>query len=635
MAELVAFREDRLGFKFKLADRALLGRASDCDLILFDRSASRRHAEITKTDDTYYIEDLNSTNGTLVNDLPISERLPLKPFDCVKIGQEIYIFEPFLEVITGPAPAALILNAVNESQQHIVSLPALEAATGLSPAQASVLAELTHTLCHCGPESTSKALVDFLERGLGATSISVLWPADSGALRQISYLSHPADKRLLLGHLPYHRVTELAHALLWPHIITELFFSSGNRNVEFSDHPCLLAPLFAGDDDRVGLLYLENSNRVFEDHDLNLLAATALAASPFIKNALLRGEVEDGRRLAITEPISNLIGRDHQIKVIFSTASHLAQGDKPIFITGEVGTGKTSLARHVHQQSPNRNGRFLEMTLSGLSQAQMELMLFGQEGGTENAVGMMSLAHNGTLFLRHVENLPLQTQKSVLMALEEGLLYPMGARHSRQVSVRLVTSSQANLQEMVENGTFREDLYARLTAINLALPPLRETRNDIEGLAAFYCGKAAKFLGLPFHGLDHSVVECLRAYPWPGNITELKTECQTMAHFSRNGHVVLDCLPVHLRLAPDVFNHGDDVTGDTLLGEAERCYLIKALSSCNGDIEAASSMLGLSPETLIKKVRSYGLDPMDFQAQYSGPSLSRIPGQTNLPSASG
>jgi DNA-binding NtrC family response regulator len=631
MAELVAFREDRLGFRFKLAERAMLGRSSDCDLILFDRSASRRHAEIAKSGETYYIEDLNSTNGTLVNDLPITEKLPLKPFDCVKIGQEIYIFEPYLEVITGPAPAALILNSVNESQHHILSLQAAEAAGAVTSAQAAQLAELSLSLCQAPPEDVCKAFLDFLERRLGATSVSMLWPGETPPLNQISYLSFPEDKRLLLSHVPYRSVTELGQALLWPHIITELFFTSGNRKIEFLDHPCLIAPLYSGEEGQMGLLYLENSNRVLEQSDLILFTAAALTVSPFIKNSILRRALDDGRRMAATEPISNLIGRDHQIKVIFSTASHLSQGDKPIFITGEIGTGKTSLAKHIPQQSPKRNGRFMEVTLSGLSQAQIELTLFGQEGADENYVGVMSLAENGTVFLRHVEHLPLSTQRGILMAIEEGLIYPMGSRRSRLVSIRFIASSQANLQEMVENGAFREDLFARLTGVNLALPPLRETKNDIEGLAAHYCGKTAKFLGLPFHGLDQSVIECLRAYPWPGNITELKTECQTMASFCRNGHVVMDCLPVHIRLAPDVFNHGDDVTGDTLLGEAERCYIFKALSVSNGDTETAASILGVPPEIIIRKIRGYGLDPLDFQFQYSGPMLSRVPGQTNLP----
>ena len=126
------------------------------------------------------------------------------------------------------------------------------------------------------------------------------------------------------------------------------------------------------------------------------------------------------------------------------------------------------------------------------------------------------------------------------------------------------------------------------------------------------------------------MVECLRAYPWPGNITELKSECMAMAQFSRDGHVVMDCLPIHLRLAPDVFNHGEQITSDTLLGEAERIFIFKALSSQGGDVEKVASVLGLSAEEVIKRCRALGLDTMDFQPQ-AGLAGPRVPGQTNLP----
>jgi hypothetical protein len=428
MAELVAFREDRLGFRFKIGEKARLGRAADCDLILFDRSASRHHAEITQSDEDYYIEDLNSTNGTLVNDLPITEKITLTPYDCVKIGQEVYIFEPFLDVITGQAPSALIVNATNEPQQNIISKTPQQAASSITPAQSARLISFTHKLCMAQADSFFKVLIDFLESELGATAISILWPGGTGSLRQISLLSHPEDKRLLLSQVPYRRSAELGQSLVWPHIITELFFNAGNRNIEHVYQPCLLTPLYSADDDHMGLIYVENSNRTLEEEDLNLLAAVGLLISPYFKNIALHALIENNRRLSEERSSpSKLLGRDHQIKVIFSTAAHLAQTNTPIFITGEVGTGKTSLARHIHQQSLKKNGRFIEVTLSGLSQSQMEVILFGQEGG-DNTVGLFVLADNGTIFLRHIENIPLSTQKSILMCLEEGIIYPVGSR---------------------------------------------------------------------------------------------------------------------------------------------------------------------------------------------------------------
>ncbi|MDR3203526.1 MAG: sigma 54-interacting transcriptional regulator, partial [Deltaproteobacteria bacterium] len=565
---------------------------------------------------------------------PINQRIPLKPFDCLKIGQEIYIFDPSLDVINGPAPAALVLYFVSENQANITDIPVKEAAGALDSRQSELISSFAYSLCLASREQITSLLISFLEENLGVTAVSILWPGGTGPLKQISQLSHPQDKRLLVSSVPYKKVTDLGHAVIWPQIITELYFNAGQRNIEQHEQPCLLAPLFSGDDDRMGVLYLENANRNFELYDLRLLAAAALTVSPFLKHSLLQASLEWSQRtdagIEAGESVASLIGRDQQIKFIYSTASHLAQDNRPIFITGEVGTGKTSLARHIHQQSPKKKGRFVDVTLSGMSQAQMDLLLFGQEGGTDNQTGLFTLADNGTIFLRHIEHVPLSTQKSLLMTLEEGLVYPLEANYPRTVSVRFVTSSSANLLELVERGAFREDFYNRLTAINLSLPPLRDTREDIENLAHHYVSRHAKYSGLPFNSIDPSVVECLKAYPWPGNITEFQNACQTMAQFSRDGYVVLDCLPVHLRLAPEAFNHGDSITGDTLLGEAERCFITKTLSIHKGDIEYSGRVLGLSPEVLIRKIRIYGLDPMDFQVT-SSDQIDRGPGQTSLP----
>jgi DNA-binding NtrC family response regulator len=419
--------------------------------------------------------------------------------------------------------------------------------------------------------------------------------------------------------------------------VTELDFNAGNRHVGQLDQPCILAPVYgraSGDNPpRMGLVYIENGQRNLEEADMCFLAALGQLISPFIINLIAETASEDARHLseAKGDSIADIASRDHQVKIVFSTAAHVSQGQEPIFITGEVGTGKASLARHIHQQSPYKAGPFAQVTLSELPPAQMDRILFGQEGGSDNHMGLISLADNGTIFLRHIEYLTMNAQRSILMALEEGLIYPIGSRHSRTVQVRFLSSSSANLSAMVEAGTFREDLHARLTRINLAIPPLRETRGDIESLAGLDLSKAFKNLGKPFKGLDLSALECLRAYPWPGNLSELRTECSLLAHFSRNGHVSMEILPAHLRLAPEVFSRGE-IEADSVLGEAERFFLSRALSIKSGDVEAAASVLSISPEEVIIKSRAYGLDPMDFQ-EGPGPGTGRSPGQTNLPSS--
>ncbi|MDR2351793.1 MAG: sigma 54-interacting transcriptional regulator [Deltaproteobacteria bacterium] len=632
MAELLAFREDRLGFRFTLHDKAVLGRSSECDLILFDRSASRRHAEISKLGDNYFIADMESTNGTLVNDLPITLQTQLKPFDCIKIGQEIFIFDPLLDVITGPAPAALILNSLTETQQNIISRPGSDSAASLSADQAALLSALTHVLCTIPEADLLPTIVNFMVEHMGATSISLLWPGAVTGLKQISFLSFPEGKRLLLSQVPFRRVTELGEALLWPRIVTELDFNGGQRHVEQLDQTCVMAPLYCRECRYLGLIYMENSNHQLDESALNFLAALGQVISPFLQNFIANSTKEDERQISEDQydAVADISSRDHQVRIVFSTATHLAQNHEPIFITGEPGTDKTSLARHIHSQSAQKNGRFIKVTLSDLPPAQMDRILFGQEvGADENQVGLMALADNGTIFLRHIEYLTLNAQRNVLMALEEGLIYPIGSRQARNVAVRFISASSANLLEKVDSGGFREDLYARLTKINLALPPLREMRYDIEFMANEFVAKASRNLGIHFNGIDPSAMECLRAYPWPGNISELRAECAILAQFSRSGHVVMDILPVHLRLAAEVFRHAE-VAQDSLLAEAERLYLSKALSCHLGDMEASAGVLGVTPEDFIQKCRAYGVDPMDYQSE-ALVANQRGPGNTSLP----
>jgi DNA-binding NtrC family response regulator len=607
-----------------------MGRSSECDLILFDRSASRNHAEITKIDDNFFIVDLNSTNGTLVNDLPITLQTRLKSFDCIKIGQEIFIFDPYLDIITGQAPAALILNAVNESHQNLISRPAVEAAASVTAEQAAAAAGFSSALCLAPASEVNKIIVNFLIESAGATSVSIIWPGGSGGQAMSSYLSYPEDKRLLLSHVPFKRITEIGQALIWPRIITELDFNSGSRHVGQLDQNCLLVPVYGSDPQKPGLLYLENSAGSLGEPELNLAALAAQIFSPFLVNAVAQAELDKEKIQAqVSEDlVSDIATRDSQVRIVFSTAAHVAQTEDTVFLTGEVGTDKTSLAKYIHTQSLRKNGRLVIVTLSDMPPAQMDRLLFGQEDAQDTHLGLLALADSGTIFLRHIEFLTTNAQRGILMALEEGLIYPVGSRLSRTISVRFITSSSTKLHEKVEAGLFREDLYARLTRINLYLPPLRETKNDIDALVSNFLVRSSRHLGLPFQSIDPSALECLRAYPWPGNIAELRNECAILANFTKNGRVTMDTLPPHLRLAVEAFAQ-TETDPESLLGEAERYLLMKTLACQAGDIELAGLVLNITPEDVIMKSRAYGLDPLDFQSL--SPSLPLRPGPVPLP----
>ena len=632
MAQIFAFREDRLGFHFELGDKAVLGRAPECDLIIFDRSASRHHAEIFKVDDKYYIADLGSTNGTLVNEEPIALQTRLEPYDSIKIGQEIFIFEPGLSVVVGPAPSALIIEALSESVTKLVTLPAATAAAGVDPADMPNLMTLAHELAaNLGSEAVGTLIARYLKERFGQTFMSILWPSRPPARRLMSLLTSHEDRRLLLSHNPFIRATRDREVILWPSSIMELSFNEGKRNVVQADQPSLVGPLY-GSDGSTGLMYLENQNEPFTDRDLRTFAALSALISPAV-SALADKHLRSERAEQSSTTDMLLASYDNKVKAVFSTAAQAAEGKRSILISGETGTGKSALASYIHNASPRKSGALITVNLSTMPAADIESRLFGQTGvagGDPGQTGLLELADGGTLFLRHVEYLPPSVQKLLLMVIEEGIFFNLGGRRPQAVDLRVISSTSIDLWSRVEAGYFREDLFVRLNHLNISMPPLREIKGDLENYLNHFMGQAARDMGLTFTGADPGAVECLRAYSWPGNIVELKKESALLVLFSRNGRVALEDLPAHLRLAPDSFLTDEIETIPSLVREAERHQLVGAMSRCEGDLERVAELLGQRPEIVILKMRALGLDPIDYQGPIQT-NMPKGPGQTSVP----
>ncbi|MDL2259692.1 sigma 54-interacting transcriptional regulator [Deltaproteobacteria bacterium OttesenSCG-928-K17] len=635
MAQLFAFREDRLGFHFEVKEKAVLGRAPDCDLLIFDRSASRHHCEIFMVDDKYFIADMGSTNGTMVNDKAITMQTRLEPYDSIKIGQELFIFEPGLEVVVGPAPSAIIIDSPSEEVNNLITAPAEQAAAAVAPEDAPALMALAHRLGQLGKiEEIEEVIFRYMSERFRMTFSSVLWPSRPPAKRLISMLTSHEDKRLLLSLTPFIRATRDREALLWPKTIVELTFNEGRRQVSQDSHPSLIGPLVADGND-VGLMYLENHDEPFTEKDMNAFAAMLGIISPSIArlaNYRFREAEQKTQPDAASEFFSS--AGDDKIKILLATAAQAAEGNGSVLLTGEAGTGKSALAEFIHNISPRKNARLVTVNLATLPPADIESTLFGQaatEGVFEQA-GLVEMADGGTLFLRHVENLPPSTQKLLLMTIEEGIFFNLGASRPKAVDLRVISSTSTDLWRRVQSGYFREDLYARLNKLNISLTPLRETRHDLDTLVNNFMARSARDMGLSFTGIDSAAMECLRAYSWPGNFAELRMEASLLVLFSRNGRVALDDLPAHLRMSGDTFMGDDGEQPPPLILEAERHQLVAAMSRCSGDLEAVASLLGQRAEHIIMKMRALNLDPMDYQGPiHMGGQIN--PGQTSLPKA--
>jgi len=618
MPVLFAFRDDRFGFQFEIGERAVLGRSPECELILFDRATSRFHAEIFKADGRYFLKDLDSTNGTLHNETPVKGQVPLKKNDEIRVGQEIFLFDPDLNVAVGREGAVLIAGEVDEKPDGLVTVSAEPDLTALDRAGLASLYRVAAALAHRPQVSrVIKQSAYALSKLFGATRIALLWPEAIQNERLSTLMLRPEEQRLVLPRPLARLVLDEDQAVLWPSVIAELSFIKGNRALKSETRPCLAAPLKAPGQLR-GLLYLDSRNRAYTQKDLNFLTALAGLIGSAVENAYALEQLNHrlSREEAEISTGSDFIGDDPRIKMLLATAGQVAQGGARILLTGEVGTGKEVLAKRIHALSPRKRGPFVSINCAALSPSQIESQLFGQEAGSlteEGLIGLLEEADGGTFFLQNVDHLPLSVQVDLLRVIEEGVIYRVGSTRPRPVNFRAVSSTNIDLGPAVQNGEFREDLFHRLSEVTLAVPPLREIRDDIVVLAKYFLAASARARGLKAPELDPAAAECLRAYPWPGNVGELKNVMERMVMFAPGDRIVLDDLPLEIRFAAEAFRTAEGERLPDSLIEAEKSLIRRALARSGGDEEEAAQILGLSQSYLQQKIRQYEIYPAQDQ----------------------
>jgi DNA-binding NtrC family response regulator len=275
-------------------------------------------------------------------------------------------------------------------------------------------------------------------------------------------------------------------------------------------------------------------------------------------------------------------------------ACQIARSDVPVLITGPNGSGKERIAAIVHANSAVRNGPFIAVNCGALPGELIEAELFGADAGAYTGAnkareGRFELADGGTLFLDEIGNLPLSGQVKLLRVLETGQFERLGSGRSRQVKVRVLSATNADLKAMVRAGTFREDLYYRLNVIEVNLPPLAERTDDILPLAEFFLDGRGT--------LGDAAREALLSYPWPGNVRELKNAIERAALLADDGVITPELLnlPQH---TPQAARN---------LDEPSREAVEAALSRADGVVSRAAQTLGLSRQALYRRMERYGL----------------------------
>lgn len=313
---------------------------------------------------------------------------------------------------------------------------------------------------------------------------------------------------------------------------------------------------------------------------------------------------------------SGLIGNSEQMKQVYNLVSIVAESNSTVLILGETGTGKELVARALHQASSRRDKLMIKVNCAALPVNLIESELFGHErgaftGAVERRIGKFELAHDSTLFLDEIGEMPLEAQVKLLRVLQEREMERIGGKAVIKLNVRVIAATNRNLEEEVKGGRFRSDLYYRLNVFPIQLPPLRKRLGDIEPLIDFFLSKFAKNAGKKIKGISIDALLQLKSYSWPGNVRELEHVIERSILLAPD-HIVND-----VYLPNYVMEHTPMLESNTnySLEEIERQYIISVLRRCNGKISGlggAAEILGLPGNTLHSKIKKLLIHKADY-----------------------
>jgi transcriptional regulator with GAF, ATPase, and Fis domain len=655
----------------------LIGRAIENDIRLSDPLVSRHHCRIEVDDEGATVVDLGSANGTLVNDTR-AERLPLSLGDILCVGGARIEVEEMVseEMPTRPRESVPLdeddmYRALEETIGFGSSgIRTLHDETSGGRESLRVFARITRELLReTELQPLLGLIVDSAIQLVGAERGFLLInekPGQGGRIADPSQLEVRVARSFDRSDIPVPatllstgitgRVAEKGRPVLSVDAGCDERFNDMASVEELRLRSVLCLPI--GSDGRIeGLLYMDNrlQRGAFTEDDLDLMGLLAGQAAIAIRNARLMAELrERNRRLVhsanqirtLNEQLGRRIrDRDSELSVmraelerergrydyasiigasepmcrIFRELDRIIETELPVLIQGESGTGKELIARAIHFNGSRKEKPFVVENCAALPDSLLESELFGHTRGAFTGAdrarkGLIEEADGGTLFLDEIGDMSPEMQKKLLRVLQNGELRPVGSSRQVRVDIRLLVASNRNLEEMVQAGAFREDLYYRVNVLTIHLPPLRERREDIPLLAEALLGRAAREAGRSPTVLPHDVLALLAAHDWPGNVRELENEMRRILLLGGDA-VRPEHLSPRIREslgASEAEASGDEtplVVGDlpAAVARFERRAIEEALVALEGNKSRAARSLGISRFALQRKLDKYGI----------------------------
>ena len=330
------------------------------------------------------------------------------------------------------------------------------------------------------------------------------------------------------------------------------------------------------------------------------------------KQRVVRDHAALQRQMDKRYGFEGIIGQSRAMQRIFDILGQISATNATVLIEGESGTGKELIARALHNNSPRRARPFVALNCAALSEGILESELFGHEkgaftGADQQRHGRFEYAQHGTLFLDEVGDMPMTTQIKLLRVLEEREIFRVGSNTPIKVDVRIVAATNQNLEALVREKRFREDLYFRLNVVRLHLPPLRERPDDIPLLIDAFLQEFNNAHGKNITGVKPDALEVLYRYPWPGNVRELKNCIESMVVIGRADVLALADVPPHISATPPASAPEPAIAAGMSLDEVEKLLIERTLERTDGNREEAARILKIGERTLYRKLDKYGL----------------------------
>jgi Nif-specific regulatory protein len=671
-AYLVVRRDDGFGDVFPLVagQTYTLGRATSNRIVLKDDLCSREHAEVSFSAGRWHVRDLNSLNGTRVNNVRLDGEWELAPHDDVYLGRTHLLFVEDMNQLPDlpqhkdepdSAEGVAIRKRLGQTRFLTPQPPPVESApssdTTAAPVARHALSRDLSLLYRLALDMGSAGNYEELCRIVLDALLEAI-PAEVGAILSVARNGNgsarngppagvrvsPADGKS--GDAPkslrgielevtahrhrdpslhdYTRVSEYVsnevlatrEAILAEDVARDRYLRNRESISDLGATSLICAPIVFGD--RVlGLihLYCTNPHKALDAEDLEFAVAVAKQLGGVIHQMQQQVSLSAENRL-LREQLhveSELIGESQAMKEIEQQIARVAPTNATCLIRGESGSGKELVARAIHYSSPRKNGPFVCLNCAALTETLLESELFGHEkgsftGATEKKIGKFEAANHGTIFLDEIGEMNVGTQAKLLRILEGHPFERVGGSVPIRVDVRVVSATNQPLEQAIQDNRFRRDLFFRLQVVEMRVPPLRERKSDVPILAEHFLRRFVRETGRKIRGFTPAALRKMEEYDWPGNVRELRNVVERAVALGSGPLLdVGDIWLSSLEIGGAAQPSGEAAYRPLSLEDIEKDHILKTLTYTDWNKSQAAGILNIERSTLDRKIKGYGL----------------------------